>query len=82
MITCRELIEFLDEYIASDTDEARRRIVDEHLAVCPACVNYVDSYRKTIEMGRAAFEDPSAPALADVPPELVRAILALRAPRQ
>jgi anti-sigma factor RsiW len=82
MITCRELIEFLDDYIANDMDAARRRIADEHLAVCPACVSYVDSYRKTIEMGRTALTDPSAPAPADVPPELVRAILASRAPKR
>jgi anti-sigma factor RsiW len=78
MITCRELIDFLDDYVANDMEPSRRRTVDEHLAICPECVRYVDSYRRTIAMGRAAFDDPSAPAPSDVPPKLLRAILASR----
>src|SRR4029079_14016317 len=42
MITCRELIDFLDDYVANDMEPSRRRTVDEHLAVCPECVRYVD----------------------------------------
>lgn len=78
MITCRELIDFLDDYVADEMDAPRRRTADEHLAVCPDCIRYVDSYRQTIAAGRAAFGDPAAPAPANVPPELVKAVLASR----
>jgi hypothetical protein len=49
--------------------------------VCDACVNYLDSYKKTILLGRKAFESELAAIPQQVPEELVRAILAARKPR-
>ena len=76
MITCRELIEFLDDYVAGALPSDRRRAFEEHLALCPDCVNYLESYRLTIDLGRKALLDDEA--LATVPEGLVRAILASR----
>lgn len=75
MITCQQLIDFLDEYVSGAMDAPRRKTLDEHIAVCPDCVNYVDSYRKTIELGKAALSRVDSPAPADVPVGLVKAVL-------
>ena len=74
-MTCREIIKLLDDYVAGELSTDRRKIFDDHLAICPACVNYLDTYRATISMGRAAFEDPQAPVPEQVPEDLIRAIL-------
>jgi len=51
---------------------------DHHLTLCRNCVRYLAQYRETIAAGRAAFQDPEAAVPADVPEDLVRAILAAR----
>ena len=77
-ITCRELIEFLHLYL--DGELAPERVVEfeRHLSVCDSCVNYLASYRTTIALGKAACEDLDGPVGADVPQDLVAAILSAR----
>jgi anti-sigma factor RsiW len=81
MITCRELAEFLGDYVSGELDPQRVREFERHLRACPTCVRYLDSYRQTIALGKAAFADGDAPVPADVPPALIKAILA-NAPRK
>jgi anti-sigma factor RsiW len=77
-ITCRELITFLNAYLASELAADRVVEFERHLSVCPSCVAYVRTYREAVELGRRAFDVPlDAPAgLAGVPEELVAAIVA------
>jgi anti-sigma factor RsiW len=76
-ITCRELIEFLHLYLAGELPEDRAAEFERHLAVCPSCVAYIQTYRQAAALGRAAFAEPEVPAHeAGVPEELVLAILA------
>jgi anti-sigma factor RsiW len=78
-MNCRELTEFLHEYLFGDLPAEERAAFDKHLAECPWCVAYLDSYRKTIVMGKAAFAaSEDAPLPAGAPEELVRAILRAR----
>jgi anti-sigma factor RsiW len=74
-ITCRELIEFIAGYVAGDLGDAARHDFDRHLAVCPSCRAYLDSYRKTMAMTRAMASDEP---VDDVPEMLVRTILDAR----
>jgi len=78
MITCRELIDFLDEYIGNEMSPDQRQAVDRHLSVCPDCVKYVEQYRQTIALGRAAFENENDSAPANVPAGLIKAVLEFR----
>ncbi|HET7463684.1 MAG TPA: zf-HC2 domain-containing protein [Longimicrobium sp.] len=73
--TCREVYQFLDEFHAGELDPMRTSAFERHLALCPSCRAYVDSYRRTIELEKDAFAEPD---LADPPDELVDAILAIR----
>lgn len=70
-ITCRELIGFLDDYLAGALPPARAAEFERHLAVCPSCVDYLASYRETIRLAHAATDLP----IEDVPPELLTLIL-------
>ena len=78
MITCRELTEFLDDYLAGELDNSRAATLREHLAVCPDCVNYLESYRRSIALSRSAMLQSDAPITAGVPEGLLRAIRAAR----
>jgi len=75
-ITCKQLLDFIADYLSGDLSAEERRELDRHLAVCPPCVAYLKSYQRTIELEKAAYADPDAPAPGNVPEDLVRAILA------
>jgi len=78
-MTCREFTEFLHDYLLGKLPAEQRAEFDKHLAECPWCVAYLDSYQKTIHLEHAAFSVPEgAPPPADVPEELVQAILRAR----
>lgn len=73
-ITCREFIEFLIDYVDEKLPEERRRTFDSHLSICPDCVAYLDSYKKTVQIEKLTFSDEED-LPADLPEELVQAIL-------
>lgn len=77
-MTCRELADFLGDYLAGELPADVSAAFDRHLSLCPNCVHYVASYKSTIELGRRAFADEQADATSAVPEELVQAILAAR----
>jgi anti-sigma factor RsiW len=78
-MNCREFTEFLHDYLFGDLPAAERVAFENHLAECPWCIAYLDSYRKTIALEKAAFAAPEdAPLPADAPEELVQAILRAR----
>jgi anti-sigma factor RsiW len=77
-ITCREFVEFLDDYVAGSLSEDRRAELDGHLAECPPCVAYLKTYRATIQMGRDVLRRTDDPVPEEVPDALVQAILSAR----
>ena len=82
-ITCKELIDFLDDYVDNTQPSGVRHEFERHLAVCPPCVAYLNTYRETIRLGRSLCDEhgDSGPLPDGVPEDLVRAILAARAKR-
>ncbi|MGH9314212.1 MAG: anti-sigma factor family protein [Vicinamibacterales bacterium] len=79
MLTCREIADFLMDYVSGLLPADRLAEFESHLAICPACVDYLRSYKATIRMSREAFDSSAANEVSpDVPEELVRAILAAR----
>ncbi len=77
-MTCREFTEFLYDYLCDDLPADVCAEFESHMAECPECVAYMDSYKKTILLEKAAlFADASSP-VTDIPEELVQAILSAR----
>lgn len=75
MITCRELIDFLLDYLEGSLPAEQRTVFERHLAICPECVNYLEEYKAAIRLGQAACRDDNPQPL---PEGLVRAILLAR----
>ena len=81
-MNCREFTEFLHEYLFGNLSSDERAEFEKHLAECPWCVAYLDSYKKTIELEKAAFTaSADVPTPAEAPEELVQAILQARKAR-
>lgn len=74
-MNCRELNEFLLDYVNGDLPLEARAGFEVHLSRCGHCVEYVRQYRLTIEAGQRAYGKEPLPTM---PEELVRAILAAR----
>jgi anti-sigma factor RsiW len=73
-ITCREVLDFIMAYLDGELTPDQKHEFERHLGVCPSCVNYLDSYKATIKLGKAAMEKPDEPATGSVPEGLIRAI--------
>jgi anti-sigma factor RsiW len=80
-LNCREFADFLNCYLDSDLSPEERKEFELHLEECPACVAYLDSYRKTVLLVQGSAPAEAA-AMQQAPEELIQAILAARDPRK
>ncbi|HZT81090.1 MAG TPA: zf-HC2 domain-containing protein [Gemmataceae bacterium] len=64
MMTCRELVDLLIDFVADELPPERRAVVEEHLKRCPPCLAYLETYQLTIRITR------KLPAV-DPPPQLL-----------
>ncbi|MGI9383177.1 MAG: anti-sigma factor family protein [Methyloligellaceae bacterium] len=78
MITCRELERFVADYMAGTLPSAQRYVFMLHLLACRECRDYLRSYRRAIEIGRAVFIERDAPPPPDVPEVFIEAVLDAR----
>jgi anti-sigma factor RsiW len=77
-LTCREFADFIMDYLSGDLTSDTRRQFDAHLSECSNCQKYLISYEETVRLGKRAFDNEDAAVPAEVPEELVKAILATR----
>jgi predicted anti-sigma-YlaC factor YlaD len=77
-VTCRDFATFIGDYLTGELAEDTRRFLDDHLQVCENCRRYLTSYVETMKLGQRAFDDESAALPADIPEELVQAVLSAR----
>ncbi len=78
-MTCREFAEFLDAFLAGALPAEEVTVFHRHLAVCPHCRAYLDSYERTVDACRRLAGNAEVPP--EVPEDLVRAILDAHKPR-
>ena len=45
---CSDVQKLLFDYVQGNLDEESTRLLKEHLGDCPDCLDFVESYRKTI----------------------------------
>jgi anti-sigma factor RsiW len=72
-MTCREIIDFLVQYLDGELTPQQRDGFEAHLAICPDCVEYLHTYRQTVALGQVALREPQA--MADIPEDLIKAVL-------
>jgi anti-sigma factor RsiW len=73
-VTCKEIADFLMNYVDGALPGTQCAIFEEHLAECPECVAYLESYKMTVNLSKAARQ----PAPDNAPEDLIQAILAAR----
>ncbi|MBI1370732.1 MAG: hypothetical protein GC162_19005 [Planctomycetes bacterium] len=77
MINCQKCIDFLIDYLDGELPEEQRKSFETHLKLCPPCMDYVNEYRRTIEVSRAALKDSTEKPepCCHMPEALVQAII-------
>ena len=80
-MTCREFADFMADYLSGELPADTQAAFDHHLTLCVNCQRYLTGYRETVALGKRGFEDDDATLPADVPEQLVHAILSARAQR-
>lgn len=72
---CREFAEFIADYLAGTLPEDTRALFERHLSRCDNCRAYLSNYQATLAMVQEAFADEDADLPAEVPEDLIQAIL-------
>ena len=70
---CRELAEFLSDYVNGELPVESRTHFEFHLSKCTNCHEYLVQYEVTIKAGKIACDEMQA-----IPDDLVAAVLAAR----
>jgi anti-sigma factor RsiW len=73
-LVCRDGVEMLMDYLEGTLPPADREAIEAHVSGCPRCVAFVESYRQTPRILRAA----TAAALPEDLKQSLRAFLAAR----
>lgn len=78
-LSCKQFVDFLDEYVAGGQSEDARKAFEEHIERCPPCLDFLNQYRDTIKTSRESCccGNRVVPP-EDVPQTLIEAILAAR----
>ena len=77
-MTCREFADFIMDYLTGDLPDETRTPFERHIERCRNCREYIKQYGDTITAGRVAFAHLDEDVPAEVPEDLVTAILAAR----
>jgi len=78
MLTCGEFEAFLFDYVEDRLSGYARFKFEFHIKACRDCRDYLAAYKKTMALGGQVLGAPADPVPADLPDELVAAILAAR----
>jgi anti-sigma factor RsiW len=80
-IRCVEMVDIVTDWMEGALDDDTRAAVEEHLAICPDCIAYVDQLRTATALAARLAAGPAPePAPADVRARLVAAFRASRPP--
>lgn len=74
---CRELAEFLLDYVSGELPDESRTHFEFHLSKCKNCHAYLVQYQVTIRAGKIACDEMSD-ELPEIPEDLIKAVMAAR----
>lgn len=72
-LTCKTATSLIAKYISADLDPKLELSFAEHLRVCPDCIAFLNTYKKTVELARSFLsQDLPDPSLEQVQTGVVR----------
>ena len=77
VLSCREVVELVLSYLEDSLDPGERQILEAHIADCPGCWRFLQSYRETVALGQQLREEAIPPDVR----ERLESFLRSRLPR-
>ncbi len=65
LLTCKDLLEGLNDYLDETADESLRSHIEEHLTECPNCWVIVDTTKKTLKVYKGMDVQPLPPGVGE-----------------
>ncbi len=62
---CEELFAVLSEYLDANLPPTDCAAIEAHIASCPACVEFVESLKRSVKLCRVSGAPPDLPPLPD-----------------
>lgn len=69
VVTCRQVVELVSDYLDGALDPSVHAAVEEHLSACPGCLEYLSQMRITVGSLRDIGSE-------DLPPSMVSRLVA------
>lgn len=79
-LTCRQVEEFLMDYLENRLGFWMTLQFQVHLFMCPNCSKYIQEYKNTIALEIKVFENLEDEAIGNVPDDILQAILNVKRP--
>jgi predicted anti-sigma-YlaC factor YlaD len=67
-LSCQEVVEILNDYLEGAMPAADRARIEQHLAECEGCDNYLEQLRTTLRLTGSLSEQ-------SIPPEVMASLL-------
>ena len=61
MLRCREVVDLILAYLEGTLDPRERRAFEAHIADCPNCWRFLQTYRETVALGQQLWGDAIPP---------------------
>ena len=62
-LTCREMVELMNDYLEGALDEGERARFEAHLSICDPCTIYLAQVRETIRLAGRLTEESVPPTV-------------------
>ena len=63
--TCKQIAALVLAYLNDELSPRRNRDFQQHLKICPDCVNFLRTYKKTIQATATLYPDEMPPKVRD-----------------
>ncbi|MHC2065947.1 anti-sigma factor [Bremerella sp. T1] len=78
-LTCKELYEFMGDYLEGNLPDDVMCVMKTHISRCPCCEHYLENYRTAMRLGVSCCKEYAEDEVpTSVPEPLVQAILEAR----
>ncbi|MBI3326300.1 MAG: zf-HC2 domain-containing protein [Nitrospinae bacterium] len=64
-LRCRDVVDLVLSYLEDTLDPGERQILEAHIADCPKCWRFLQSYRETVALGQQLREEALPPEVRE-----------------
>jgi len=75
MVSCEEADRFIDDYLSGELSRKQKVVFEWHIRLCSGCRDYLDRYRRSIDLCRESFYGAEE---EELPEQIIKGIMAAK----